>query len=67
MEDCKPIVTPMQTSCKLRKDDDSKSTYQRQYKSMISNLLYVKTYRPDVMKIVGQVARFQKHQRNHMY
>jgi hypothetical protein len=26
MEDCKPVTTPMQTSCKLSKDDDSKST-----------------------------------------
>jgi hypothetical protein len=31
MEDCKPIFTPMKTSCKLSKDDDSKSTNQRQY------------------------------------
>jgi hypothetical protein len=29
MEDCKPVTTPMQTSFKLRKDDDSKSTDQR--------------------------------------
>jgi asparagine synthetase A len=29
MEDYKPIITPMQTSCKLRKDDDSKSIDQR--------------------------------------
>jgi hypothetical protein len=29
MEDCKPVITPMQTSCKLSKDDDSKSTDQR--------------------------------------
>jgi hypothetical protein len=29
MEDCKPVTTPMQTSCKLRKYDDSKSTDQR--------------------------------------
>jgi hypothetical protein len=27
MEDCKLVTTPMQISCKLRKDDDSKSTY----------------------------------------
>jgi hypothetical protein len=27
MEDFKPVITPMQTSCKLIKDDDSKSTY----------------------------------------
>jgi hypothetical protein len=59
MEDCKPIITPMQTSCKLRKDDDSKSTNQRQYRSMIGSLLYVTTSRPDVMQAVGQVAQFQ--------
>jgi hypothetical protein len=53
MEDCKPIITPMQTSFKLSKDDDSKSTYQRQYRSMIGSLLYVTTSRPDVMHIVG--------------
>jgi hypothetical protein len=56
MEDCKPVITPMQTSCKLRKYDDSKSTDQRQYMSMIGNLLYVTTSRPDVMQEVGQVA-----------
>jgi hypothetical protein len=59
MEDCKPVITPMQTSCKLRKDDDSKSTDQRQYRSMIGSLLYVTTSKLDVMQAVGQVARFQ--------
>ena len=29
MEDCKPINTPMKTICKLRKYDDSSSTYKR--------------------------------------
>jgi hypothetical protein len=47
MEDCKPVITPMQTNCKLRKDDDSKSTDQRQYRSMIGSLLYVTASRPD--------------------
>jgi hypothetical protein len=59
MEDCKPVITPMQTSCKLSKDDDSKSTDQRQYRSMICSLLYVTASRPDVMQAVGQVAQFQ--------
>jgi hypothetical protein len=59
MEDCKLVITPMQTSCKLSKDDDSKSTYQRKYRSMIGNLLYVTGSRPDVMQVVGQVAQFQ--------
>jgi hypothetical protein len=59
MEDCKPIITPMKTSCKLRKYDDFKSTDQRKYRSMIGSLLYVTTSRPNVMQAVGQVARFQ--------
>jgi hypothetical protein len=60
MEDCKPVITPMKTSCKLRKDDNSKSTYQRQYRSMIGILLYVIASRPDVMLAVEHVARFQE-------
>jgi LPS sulfotransferase NodH len=56
MKDCKRVTTPMKTSCKLRKDDDSKSTDQRKYRSMIGSLLYVKISRPDVMQAVGQVA-----------
>jgi hypothetical protein len=59
MDDCKPVITPMQTSCKLRKYDDSKSTNQRQYRSMIGSLLYVTTSRTDVMQGVVHVARFQ--------
>jgi hypothetical protein len=46
----------LQTSCKLSKDDDLKSTDQRQYRSMIGSLLYVTSYKPDVMQEVGQVA-----------
>ena len=60
MEYCKLDTTPMQTSCKLSKDDDSKSTDQMQYRSMIGSLLYVTTSRPDVMKEVGHVERFQE-------
>jgi hypothetical protein len=56
MEDCKLVITPMQTNCKLRKDDDSKSTYQRQYRPMIGSILYVTTSRLDVMQVVEQVA-----------
>jgi hypothetical protein len=60
MEDWKPVTTPMQTSFKLSKYDDSKSTDQRKYRSMIGSLQYVTTSRPDVMQVVGQVARFQE-------
>jgi hypothetical protein len=59
MEYFKPVITPMQTSCKLRKDDDSKSTNKRKYMSMIGSLLYMIASRLDVIQAVGQVARFQ--------
>jgi hypothetical protein len=67
MEDCKLVTTPMQTNFKLRKDDDSKSIDQRQYRSMIGSLLYVTTSIPDVMQAVGKWHDFMQHQRNHMY
>jgi hypothetical protein len=53
MKDCKIVTTPMQTSCKLRKYDDSNSIDQRQYRSIIGSLLYVTTSILDVMQEVG--------------
>jgi hypothetical protein len=53
MEYCKSVITLMQTSCKLSKDDDSKSKNQRQYSSMIGILLYVTASKPNVMQAVG--------------
>jgi hypothetical protein len=35
MEDCKTIITPMKTSCKLSKDYDSKSIDQRKYRQWL--------------------------------
>jgi hypothetical protein len=49
MEDCKPIITTMQTNCKLSKYDDSKFINQRKCRSMIDILLYVTASRPYVM------------------
>jgi hypothetical protein len=60
MEYCKPVITPMQNNCKLSKDDDSKPTDQRQYRSMIGILPYVTSSRLDVMQTVGHVALFQE-------
>jgi hypothetical protein len=49
-----PVSNPMHTSRKL-----SKYAYQRLYRSMIGNLLYVTTSRLDVMRAVGKMAQFQ--------
>jgi hypothetical protein len=59
MEDCAPVNTPMVTGCKLSKDDESLEENQTLYRSMIGNLLYVMTSRPDIMQAVGLVAWFQ--------
>jgi len=59
MEDCKLVITPMVTSCKLSKDDDSIEADQRLYRSMIGSLLYVTTSRLDAMHTVGNITRFQ--------
>jgi hypothetical protein len=59
MKDCKPMSTPMQTSCKLRKDDDSKDADQRLYRLMTGSLLYVTSSRPDGMQVIGKFVIFQ--------
>jgi hypothetical protein len=59
MEDSTPMSTPMVTGCKLRKDDDSPDVDQSSYRSMIGILLYIKKSRPDIMHVVGMVARYQ--------
>jgi hypothetical protein len=67
MEDSKPVGTPMVTGCKLSKDDDSPDVDQSSYRSMISSLLYIKTYRPDIMRVVGMVGRYQStHKQSHL-
>ena len=57
-EDSKHVSTPMITSCKLSKDNESLEMDHTMYRSMISSLLYVTATRPDVMQAVGLVARF---------
>lgn len=59
IEDCNPILTPMVTCCKLSLENLSKDVDQWLYRLMIGSLLYVKASQPDVMQVVGQVARFQ--------
>ena len=49
MEESKPVSTPMITSCKLSKDNESLEVDHTMYRSMIGSLLYVTTTRPDVM------------------
>ena len=58
MEESKPVSTPMVTGCKLSKYDQYLEVDHTLYRSIIGSLLYVTTTRPDVMQVVGLVARF---------
>ena len=49
MEDSKPVSTPMNTGCKLSKDNEYLEVDHTMYISMIGILLYVTTPRLDVM------------------
>lgn len=59
MEDCKLVRTPMNTGCKLSKDDKSPPVDQIIYRSMIRSLLYLTTIRSDIVQVVCMVAQFQ--------
>jgi hypothetical protein len=59
MEKCKPIKTPMPTNGHLDLDEGGNPVDQTLYRSMIGSLLYLTTYRPDIMFSVCIYARFQ--------
>ena len=59
MEDSKPVGMPMETKCKLSKEDESPEVDQKSYRSMIGSLLYLTTSRPNIMQAIGMVGRYQ--------
>ena len=58
MDDCAPINTPLTTSCKLNKEDESPLVDSTPYNSMIGSILYLTASRLDITHLVGMVARF---------
>jgi hypothetical protein len=59
MEHSTPVSAPMVVGCKLSKYDISHDVDQRTYRSMIGNILYITTSRPDIMQVVGMEGRYQ--------
>jgi hypothetical protein len=48
MADAKPVSTPMSTMTTLDPDEDGEVVDQREYKSMISSLLYLTVIQPNI-------------------
>lgn len=58
MSDAKSLAMPMATSTVLDPDVDGKEVDQREYRSMINSLLYLKVIRPDIHFAFCLCARF---------
>jgi hypothetical protein len=54
----KPASTPMSSTASLGPDEDGEGVDQREYRSMIGSLLYLKATRPDIQFTVGLCAYF---------
>jgi hypothetical protein len=59
MAELKPVSTLMSSVVSLGSDEDGEAVDQREYRSMISSLLYLIAIRPDIQFTVGLCARFQ--------
>jgi hypothetical protein len=54
----KPVSTLISSAALLGPDDDGEAVDQREYRSMISSLLYLTATRPDIQFTVGLCACF---------
>jgi hypothetical protein len=48
MADAKPVSTPMSMTTALDPNEDGEAVDQREYRSMIGSLLYLKATQPDI-------------------
>jgi hypothetical protein len=59
MVELKPVSTLMSSAASLGPDEDGEVVDQREYKSIISSLLYLTVTQPDIQFVMGLCARFQ--------
>ncbi|WVZ90603.1 hypothetical protein U9M48_036888 [Paspalum notatum var. saurae] len=66
MGDSKPITTPMGTNTALDADEDGEAVDQKEFRGMISSLLYLTATRPDIQfadfsrQVVKRILRYLK-------
>ena len=59
MDGTKSSKTPMSTTTKLNKDENSKPVDEKHFRGMIGSLLYLTASRPDIIFATFLCARFQ--------
>jgi hypothetical protein len=59
MAKLKSVSTPMSSAASLGPVENGEAVDQREYRSMISSLLYLTVTRPDIQFTLGLCARFQ--------
>jgi hypothetical protein len=59
MTELRPVSTLMSSVVSLGPDEDGEVVDQREYRSMISSLLYLRVTQSDIQFTVGLCARFQ--------
>ncbi|WVZ93858.1 hypothetical protein U9M48_039812 [Paspalum notatum var. saurae] len=59
MGDSKPMTTPMSTNTALDADEDGEAVDQKEFRGMISSLLYLTVTRPNIQFAVCLCARYQ--------
>ncbi|KAL8128006.1 hypothetical protein AgCh_014799 [Apium graveolens] len=66
MENANPVSTPCITGLKLSKEGEGKLVNSAMFRSLVGNLMYLTSTRPDIMYAVSLVSRFmQKAYSNH--
>ncbi|XP_026440520.1 uncharacterized protein LOC113339470 [Papaver somniferum] len=60
MDNCNPILAPLEEKLKLTKDGSGELMNSTDFKGLVGYIRYLTATRPDIMYAVGLVSRFMK-------
>ena len=64
MQDCKPVLTPMEQNLKLSKFEGGEKVDSTTYRQLIGSLIYLTNTRPDLSYAVSILSRFMQEPRD---
>ena len=60
MQDCKPVLTPMEQNLKLSKFEGGEKVDSNTYRQLIGSLIYLTNTRPDLSYAANILSRFMQ-------